>query len=1501
MRSTGQGGLLKTIRPEMFFDFQTAAAQGEWKKGASNEDTAEIPIHEKREQSVSPSSSCSVKGPTNKSAASTQASGKSKKLSSMESLITFAEATNGSKRESATTVTKEKREQSLSPSNGCSVQRSTNTNRPCSQALGEKKEFSWIKTRITFFEARNGSKRDSENTFTKEKGEESLSVSSGCSVQGPTSKSAPGTQASSESKEFSSEESLITFPKATNGSKRESATAVTKEKQEQSLSPSSGCSVQGPANKSAPRTQASGESKELLSKGSLITFPEATNASKRKSATTVTNEKQEQSLSPSSGCSVQGPTKTNRPSTQASGERREFSWIKTRITFFEATNDKKTKKKDSENTFTKEKGEESLSASKDCSVQDQTNKSAPSTQASSKSKELSSRESLITFAEATNGSKRESAITVTKEKREQSVSPSSGCSVPGPRNITAPSTQAHGKSKELLSKGSLITFPGGKNGSKRKSATTVTNEKREQSLSPSSGFSVQGPTKTNRPSTEAFGERRELSWIKTRITFFEATNGSKRDSENTFPKEKGEESLSASKDCSVQDQTNISAPSTQAPGKSKELLSKGSLITFPAAKNGSKRKSATTVTDEQRKQSLSPSSGCSVQGSTKTNRPSTQAFGERREFSWIKRRITFFEATNGSKKDSENTFTKEKGEESLSASKDCSVQDQTNKSAPSTQASSKSKELSSRESLITFAEATNGSKRESAITVTKEKREQSVSPSSGCSVPGPRNISAPSTQAHGKSKELLSKGSLITFPGAKNGSKRKSATTVTNEKQEQSLSPSSGCSVQGPTKTNRPSTQASGKSKELVSRGSLITFPEATNGSKRESATTFTKEKREQSLSPSSGCSVQGPTKTNRPSTQASGKSKELVSRGSLITFPEATNGSKRESATTFTNEKREQSLSPSSGCSVQGPTKTNRPSTQASGKSKELVSRGSLITFPEATNGSKRKSATTFTKEKREQSLSPSSGCSVQGPTKTNRPSTQASGKSKELVSRGSLITFPEATNGSKRKSATTFTKEKREQSLSPSSSCSVPDPRNISAPSTQAPGTKEKWEESKQGHIRGDNPDAPICKDFLLGNCKKGSKCHGHHYTLPFQWQYNSYGEWITFNDGDNEKFEKLYCDVNVDKTQVTQISVALHEEHSNRLLESCDGTVLLDEKILIMKNSSATLVTLRRLSTVSYVYDPVDTTATLWTWYWMDEHGYWKEYDLDHTGTDLQQALENAFLRKSPGGIHFRIAYRDYKINFSPESDMRQENVRYGTKRKVRRRPREFVTGNDIKLLKRPESMLSAEQTKAKDSHLPSNWSSMPSETQYKRVCLSCFSEEFKDVEKLFRKSMKRSVEILKIERVQNPFMWEKYQRMKENMLASKKTINEKRLFHGTSQDAVGSICKQNFDWRLHGKNATKYGEGSYFALNSWKSDTYATRNNKLSKFMFVAKVLVGSYTVGHSSDRRPPRKDPRNPESDLYDSCVDDTSSPSIFVLFDTDQFYPEYIIEYYVFQ
>ena len=140
-----------------------------------------------------------------------------------------------------------------------------------------------------------------------------------------------------------------------------------------------------------------------------------------------------------------------------------------------------------------------------------------------------------------------------------------------------------------------------------------------------------------------------------------------------------------------------------------------------------------------------------------------------------------------------------------------------------------------------------------------------------------------------------------------------------------------------------------------------------------------------------------------------------------------------------------------------------------------------------------------------------------------------------------------------------------------------------------------------------------------------------------------------------------------------------------------------------------------------------------------------------------------------------------------------------------------------------------------------------------------------------------------------------------RKKQNMRLmarrNRQAVNEKNLFHGTTPESVEAICKQNFDWRLHGRNASKYGEGSYFAVNASYSHSYANRDDNMFQFMFLTKVLVGSYTEGHSSYRRPPPKQPSDPASDLYDSCVDNTSNPTIFVVFDTDQFYPEYIIQY----
>lgn len=92
-------------------------------------------------------------------------------------------------------------------------------------------------------------------------------------------------------------------------------------------------------------------------------------------------------------------------------------------------------------------------------------------------------------------------------------------------------------------------------------------------------------------------------------------------------------------------------------------------------------------------------------------------------------------------------------------------------------------------------------------------------------------------------------------------------------------------------------------------------------------------------------------------------------------------------------------------------------------------------------------------------------------------------------------------------------------------------------------------------------------------------------------------------------------------------------------------------------------------------------------------------------------------------------------------------------------------------------------------------------------------------------------------------------------------------EKRLFHGRSPVAVDAICRQNFDCRVCGKNGTKYGEGSYLAANASYSNSFAKRGLDGFQFMFLARVLVGSFIKGEPKYRRPPSKDPSNPSSDL----------------------------------
>ena len=62
------------------------------------------------------------------------------------------------------------------------------------------------------------------------------------------------------------------------------------------------------------------------------------------------------------------------------------------------------------------------------------------------------------------------------------------------------------------------------------------------------------------------------------------------------------------------------------------------------------------------------------------------------------------------------------------------------------------------------------------------------------------------------------------------------------------------------------------------------------------------------------------------------------------------------------------------------------------------------------------------------------------------------------------------------------------------------------------------------------------------------------------------------------------------------------------------------------------------------------------------------------------------------------------------------------------------------------------------------------------------------------------------------------------------------------------------------------------------------------------MYLARVLTGEFTRGGSAMIIAPPKAPKDPTV-LFDSVVDTTTNPSIFVVFYDADAYPEYLITY----
>ncbi|KAK2830085.1 hypothetical protein Q5P01_018016 [Channa striata] len=176
----------------------------------------------------------------------------------------------------------------------------------------------------------------------------------------------------------------------------------------------------------------------------------------------------------------------------------------------------------------------------------------------------------------------------------------------------------------------------------------------------------------------------------------------------------------------------------------------------------------------------------------------------------------------------------------------------------------------------------------------------------------------------------------------------------------------------------------------------------------------------------------------------------------------------------------------------------------------------------------------------------------------------------------------------------------------------------------------------------------------------------------------------------------------------------------------------------------------------------------------------------------------------------------------------------------------------------------------------------------------------SDEFQNVVKNFYETIQEyhsKIRIIQVEKLMNRLLYNQYKLKKASVLqrATYPQV-ERTLYHGTSEKSVKEICIHGFNRSFCGKNATLYGQGVYFAVNSALSvqEQYSPPNADGHKFIFVSKVLTGDFTKGCHSMKTAPLKE----TGDIplrYDSVTDNITKPSMFVIFNDTQAFPEYLI------
>lgn len=305
------------------------------------------------------------------------------------------------------------------------------------------------------------------------------------------------------------------------------------------------------------------------------------------------------------------------------------------------------------------------------------------------------------------------------------------------------------------------------------------------------------------------------------------------------------------------------------------------------------------------------------------------------------------------------------------------------------------------------------------------------------------------------------------------------------------------------------------------------------------------------------------------------------------------------------------------------------------------------------------------------------------------------------------------------------------------------------------------------------------------------------------------------------------------------------------------------------------------------------------------------------------DVIKPLPDAMTDELRSALAQIATKNDITYSFEKESDLEQvmtlEGMASGVDKAVNEIYKYLLS---FKATQDKETPIAAQATDPSEPQsYPPEWDEQPKHKKYYVVHVGHGTAEWERVRGKFESTMSTHT-VIKIERIQKPHLWERYQLTKKQIEQKNGgDANEMELFHGSRGNDPQDIIEDEDGFDMRCSRGGMWGAANYFAVNASYSHSYShpvstAYSQPLSRYsffrstysssymaererqMFLAKVLVGeSYeTVGSSNSalKKPPFK-PGTKEK--YDSVSGHTHGSKVYMTYDNSRAYPAYLITY----